>query len=207
MYELFLTTTLTRCILFCERSIFLWNLNQLSWNSGRWAAQPGVGIQLWGHFARHQRQRWWMVAGHIEWWGKKQCSKSSLKPEEVELFEVVEVISLIYTGSKIVAKWRGGWLGYCSFQAEVTGLTLRFFKTFTFSLFCSGSQTLQIWIFDPILKLATYPIRWERKMKMKNRKLVFGGQGGPHGRSSTSLDRWVAAKYNQGYFGIWPQWI
>ena len=27
--------------------------------------------------------------------------------------------------------------------------------------------------------------RWERKMKMKNRKLVFGG----HGRSSTSLDR------------------
>lgn len=26
-------------------------------------------------------------------------------------------------------------------------------------------------------------------MKMKNRKLVFGGQGGPHGRSSTSLDR------------------
>jgi len=31
--------------------------------------------------------------------------------------------------------------------------------------------------------------RWERKMKMKNRKLVFGGQGGGHGRSSTSLDR------------------
>ena len=27
-------------------------------------------------------------------------------------------------------------------------------------------------------------------MKMKNRKLVFGGQGGGHGRSSTSLDRW-----------------
>jgi len=26
-------------------------------------------------------------------------------------------------------------------------------------------------------------------MKMKNRKLVFGGQGGGHGRSSTSLDR------------------
>ena len=38
-------------------------------------------------------------------------------------------------------------------------------------------------------------VRWERKMKMKNRKLVFGGQGGGHGRSSTSLDRWVAAKY------------
>ena len=38
------------------------------------------------------------------------------------------------------------------------------------------------------LKFTTY-LRWERKMKMKNRKLVFGGQGGGHGRSSTSLDR------------------
>jgi len=31
--------------------------------------------------------------------------------------------------------------------------------------------------------------RWERKMKMKNRKLVFGGHSNSHGRSSTSLDR------------------
>jgi disks large protein 1 len=30
--------------------------------------------------------------------------------------------------------------------------------------------------------------RWQRKMKMKNRKLVFGGPGSV-GRSSTSLDR------------------
>jgi len=34
--------------------------------------------------------------------------------------------------------------------------------------------------------------RWERKMKMKNRKLVFGG----HGRSSTSLDRISFIKSN-----------
>ena len=30
--------------------------------------------------------------------------------------------------------------------------------------------------------------RWERKMKMKNRTLRFGG----HGRSSTSLDRYIS---------------
>jgi len=36
--------------------------------------------------------------------------------------------------------------------------------------------------------------RWERKMKMKNRKLVFGG----HGRSSTSLDRISFIKNNKG---------
>ena len=46
------------------------------------------------------------------------------------------------------------------------------------------------------LKFTTH-LRWERKMKMKNRKLVFGGQGGGHGRSSTSLDRWA------DFYNLW----
>ena len=60
-------------------------------------------------------------ASDDEWWQvihEKVSPETRRKSNFMKLY-VVDHQSDLYTGTKIVAKWRGGWLGYCSFQAEV----------------------------------------------------------------------------------------
>ena len=195
----------------CERSIFGETLKNLLQNSGRRVAQPGVRIQLWGHFARHQRKRWWMVAGltyeNITW-----------NQEEIKLYEIgrswLSVWFIHRHENCCQMERRLAWVLFLPSRGHLKIMQNPILKTFPlicrFGKVCTILRTfpvssmtafLNIWL---VRKVDNQPLpRWERKMKMKNRKLVFGGQGGGHGRSSTSLDRWGPREYKEeGLLGI-----
>ena len=139
-----------------------------------------------------------MVAGHI-WYliYRINIARKQIQLWEIEWVWFIQARKLLPNGEEAglgIVPSKQRWPGTLDWFADFAKPILR---TVGHSWFCSWwRQTLQKCIFDLFIKLiTTYPPRWERKMKMKNRKLVFGGQGGGHGRSSTSLDRWVGAKH------------
>ena len=144
-------------------------------------------------------------ASDDEWWQVILEKISPQKQEEIKLYEIVRSWSSVWFIHRhencCQMERRLAWVLFLPSRGHLKIMQNPILKTFPlicrFCKVCTilrtfpvSSMTAFLYIWR-VRKVDNQPLpRWERKMKMKNRKLVFGGQGGGHGRSSTSLDRW-----------------